>query len=166
VQAPARLFGTVVERTFYRQPLAALCHEKCSEAISTSMLLAQRYGIGATGLDAHSVAVEDGRMTRRQTRQGTARESTRLRVRLTPRALREEIAGERDGILLVRVTAPPVDGAANEALVRLLAKALDVPRGSVRIASGATARMKVLEVTGIDEATARLRLHLDGVRHD
>lgn len=84
----------------------------------------------------------------------------RLTVRLTPRASHEEIAGERDGAILVRVTAPPVEGAANAALVRLLAKALRVPKGAVAIVSGETSRTKVVEVTGLDEAEARGRLGL------
>ncbi|MCA9847521.1 MAG: DUF167 domain-containing protein, partial [Dehalococcoidia bacterium] len=62
----------------------------------------------------------------------------RITIRLSPRASREEIAGERDGAVLVRVTAPPVDGAANEALVKLLAKTLRVPKSAVAIVSGET----------------------------
>ncbi|MQC17891.1 MAG: DUF167 domain-containing protein [Chloroflexi bacterium] len=58
----------------------------------------------------------------------------RITVRITPRASRDEVVGERDGLVLVRVTAPPVEGAANEALVRVLAKALGLPRGDVGIA--------------------------------
>jgi len=58
----------------------------------------------------------------------------------------------REGMLVVRVTAPPVDGAANEALVRLLAKLLDVARSDVTVVSGKTARTKVVEVAGLDEA--------------
>lgn len=84
----------------------------------------------------------------------------RLTVRLTPRASRDEVAGEREGTLLVRVTAPPVDGAANEALVRLLAKVLRVPRGDVLIVSGATSRTKVVEIAGLDEGEVRRRLGL------
>lgn len=83
---------------------------------------------------------------------------SRIEIRLTPRASREEIAGERDGAILVRVTAPPVDGAANAALVRLLAKG--VPRSAVAIVSGETSRTKVVEVAGLDEAEARGRLGL------
>ena len=56
--------------------------------------------------------------------------------------------GVADGVLRVRVAAPPVDGAANEALVRLLASELGVARGAVRLVSGATARTKVIEVAG------------------
>jgi len=87
-------------------------------------------------------------------------ERTRLTVRLTPRASRDEVAGEREGVLLVRVTAPPVDGAANEALVRLLAKTLRVPKGAVRIVSGETSRTKIVEVAGLDDGALRARLAL------
>ncbi|MDA1010422.1 MAG: DUF167 domain-containing protein [Chloroflexi bacterium] len=82
----------------------------------------------------------------------------RITVRLTPRASREQIVGVRDGALLVRVTAPPVDGAANEALVRLLAKALSVPNRDVRIVSGSTSRTKVVEVAALDAAEITERL--------
>jgi len=82
----------------------------------------------------------------------------RLTVRLTPRASRDEIVGFREGVLLVRVTVPPVDGAANEALVRLLAKALHVPPRDLRITLGATSRTKVVVVDGIDDAVARDRI--------
>ena len=73
---------------------------------------------------------------------------TRLAVRLTPRAGRDAVDGVRDGVLRVRVAAPPVDGA-NEALLRLLASELDVPRRAVRLVSGETARAKVIEVDGV-----------------
>lgn len=86
--------------------------------------------------------------------------SARIDVRLTPRASREEIAGEREGVLQVRVTAPPVDGAANEALVRLLAKRLRVAKGAVTIVSGETSRTKVVQVDGLTEDEVRARLGL------
>ena len=82
----------------------------------------------------------------------------RITVRLTPRSSREQIVGVRDGALLVRVTAPPVDGVANEALVRLLAKALSVPNREVRIVSGSTSHTKVVEVAGFDAAEITERL--------
>ncbi len=82
-----------------------------------------------------------------------AERALRLRVRLTPRGGRDRIdgfassaAGER--VLRVRVAAPPVGGAANAALVRLLAKALGVPRSAVGIVSGEASRDKTLEVSG------------------
>jgi len=76
----------------------------------------------------------------------------RLSVRLTPRGGADRIDGIRDGVLCVRVAAPPVDGAANDALVRLLADELHVPRGAVRLVAGATARTKVVEIEGADDA--------------
>jgi uncharacterized protein YggU (UPF0235/DUF167 family) len=77
----------------------------------------------------------------------------RLTVRATPKASRNEIAGRRaDGVLLVRVTAAPEDGRANAAVCALVAKALGVPKGAVRVVRGETARDKVLEVDGADEA--------------
>ena len=87
-------------------------------------------------------------------------EHARITVRLSPRAAREGISGERDGALLVRVTAPPVGGAANDAMMRLLAKTLHVPKGAVRIVSGATTRTKAVEVRGLDESQVRVRLGL------
>ena len=86
----------------------------------------------------------------------------RLRVRLTPRGGRDRIDGwaaDADGspVLKVRVAAPPVDRAANAALVALLARALDVPKSAVTIAAGETSRVKTIEIDG-DEAVLRDRL--------
>jgi uncharacterized protein (TIGR00251 family) len=82
----------------------------------------------------------------------------RLSVRVIPRSPRTNIDGVRDGRLLVRVTAPPVDDAANEALVMFIARALGVSRSAVRIVGGAKARNKTIDVTGIDAASAASRL--------
>ena len=60
-----------------------------------------------------------------------------FKVQVVPRASRSEIVGEHNGALRVRIAAPPVDGAANEELVRLLARALRVPRSAVEITRGA-----------------------------
>ena len=81
-----------------------------------------------------------------------------LRVRVQPRAARDAVAGEREGALVVRLTAPPVEGAANKALCRLLGRALGVAPSAVRIVSGAGGRKKRVSVTGIDAATARQKL--------
>jgi uncharacterized protein (TIGR00251 family) len=83
---------------------------------------------------------------------------TRIRVRLTPRSTRDEIAGWRDGTLLVRVTAPPTEGRANAALERLLAKALGLPRTAVRVASGQQSRNKTVVAEGMAEDDAMRRL--------
>ncbi len=81
-----------------------------------------------------------------------------LRVRVQPRASRDALSGEREGALVVRLTAPPVEGAANEALARLLGKALGVAPSAVRVVRGASGRNKVVRVAGLDPATARERL--------
>ena len=73
----------------------------------------------------------------------------RFEVRVQPRASRSEVMGEREGALRVRLTAPPVEGAANEALIELLAKTLRVAKRDVRIVSGVTGRTKVVEVDGV-----------------
>lgn len=70
-------------------------------------------------------------------------------VKLIPRARANEISGERNGVLLVRVTAPPVDGRANEALCRLIAKRAGVGVRSVSVVRGMTSREKVVRVEGV-----------------
>ena len=81
-----------------------------------------------------------------------------LRVRLTPRADRDAVAGVRDGVIHVRVSAPPVDGRANAALERVLAKALGVPPSRVSVVRGQSARDKVVRVDGLGAADAHERL--------
>jgi len=81
-----------------------------------------------------------------------------LRVRVQPRASKDALGGEREGALVVRLTAPPVEGAANEALARFLGKTLGVAPSAVRVVSGASGRNKVVSVAGLDAATARERL--------
>ena len=73
-------------------------------------------------------------------------------VRVTPRAGRTAIAGAREGVLLVRLAAAPVDGAANDALLALMAETLGVPRRDVAIVAGERGRTKRLIVTGRDAA--------------
>lgn len=76
-------------------------------------------------------------------------EEARFAVRLTPRGGLERVDGVSDGILRVRVAAPAVEGAANEALVKYLAHELGVARSAVRLVSGATARLKIVGVSGV-----------------
>jgi hypothetical protein len=84
-----------------------------------------------------------------------------LRVRLTPRGGRDAVMGMRDdGVLLARVSAPPLDGKANAALCKMLAKELAVPRTTVTVVRGETARDKVVRVDGLDAADALQRLRL------
>jgi hypothetical protein len=81
-----------------------------------------------------------------------------LRVRVQPRASREGLAGERGGALVVRLTAPPVEGAANQALLRLLARQLDVAPSALRLLTGATGRTKLVAISGLGESAVRERL--------
>jgi uncharacterized protein (TIGR00251 family) len=90
---------------------------------------------------------------------GTA-DGIRLQVRVQPRAARTEIVGEHGGALKIRIAAPPVDGAANEALIRFLANRLAVPRSAVEVVAGTAGRSKVVLVSGIDPSDAAARLGL------
>lgn len=87
-----------------------------------------------------------------------AGDGVRLRIRVQPRASRTEVAGAYGDALRVRLTAAPVDGAANDMLVRFLAETLGVGRAAVRLVRGESSRTKVIEVTGIHAAEARRRL--------
>jgi uncharacterized protein (TIGR00251 family) len=82
----------------------------------------------------------------------------RIRVRLTPRAGRDEIGGWRQGLLLVRVAAPPLAGEANTALERLLAKGLNISKSAVRVVAGARGREKTVAIEGLSQHEALRRL--------
>ena len=75
----------------------------------------------------------------------------RFAVRLTPRAAADRIDGVVDGVLRARVGAPAVEGAANNALIRLVADTLGVARRDVRIIAGATSRQKLVVVEGVTQ---------------
>ncbi len=87
-----------------------------------------------------------------------ARGSVTLRVRVQPRAAREELAGEHQGALRVRLTAPPVEGAANAALLRLLARTLGLPPSALALERGATGRDKLVRVAGLTAQQLRAAL--------
>jgi len=82
---------------------------------------------------------------------------SRLTVKVTPRASREEVSLSADGVVKVRVTAAPVDGSANAAVVRALAKALGLAARDVVLVSGATGRQKLFDVP-LDESEVHGRL--------
>jgi uncharacterized protein len=79
-------------------------------------------------------------------------------VRVIPRAGRSEVAGVRDGAVLVRLAAAPVDGAANAELIDLLSRILKVPRRDIAIVSGDKSRTKRVRVAAMDPATVTARL--------
>lgn len=79
-------------------------------------------------------------------------------IRVIPRARRSELGGIRDDRLVVRLAAPPVDGAANQALIEFLADLLERPRRAIRLLSGETSRSKRVEVQGMTLEQVRQRL--------
>ena len=78
-----------------------------------------------------------------------------ITVRVIPRAGRSGVTGTRDGALLVRLNAPPVEGAANEELIDVLADALNIPKRALAIISGQRSRIKRVRVTGLEAAMVR-----------
>jgi uncharacterized protein len=83
-----------------------------------------------------------------------------LAVRVIPRARKSAVGGERDGALVVRIAAPPVEGAANDALVDFLASALRIPRRAITIVSGTRGRHKRLAISGVTAEAVRALLTL------
>ncbi len=83
-----------------------------------------------------------------------------LTIKLHPRAKKNAITGEVGDALKVSLTAPPVDGKANQACIEFFAELLKVPRSSVTIASGQTSRRKVIRVAGLSAEEIRKRLSL------
>ena len=87
-------------------------------------------------------------------------ESITLSIRIQPRASKNEITWMENGGFKIRLTAPPVDGAANEALIRFLADTLSVTRLQVEIVSGHTSRDKIVRISGVGNADAERLLNI------
>ncbi|HEX7060070.1 MAG TPA: DUF167 domain-containing protein [Solirubrobacterales bacterium] len=81
-----------------------------------------------------------------------------IEVRLRPRGPKDELLGMRDGVLQARVTAPPVDGKANRALCKLIAKRAGVALSRVSVVRGEKSRDKLIRVEGVDDSTLRKAL--------
>lgn len=84
----------------------------------------------------------------------------RLTLHIQPRASRTEAAGRHGDALKIRLAAPPVDGAANAALIAFLAERLGVPRSAITIRHGLSGRKKTVEIAGVDPARAESLLEL------
>ena len=82
----------------------------------------------------------------------------RFAITVQPRASRTEIVGEHGEALKIRIAAPPVEGAANEELIRFLAKQLRIPASAVRVVSGQAGRRKLIEVEGVGADEVRRAL--------
>ncbi len=89
---------------------------------------------------------------------GPTRTDDAVDVRVIPRAGRSQIAGMRDGAVLVRLAAAPVDGAANAELIDLLSRTLKVPKRDITIVSGERSRTKRVRIGGMNRDTALARL--------
>jgi uncharacterized protein (TIGR00251 family) len=83
-----------------------------------------------------------------------------LTVRLQPRAKRDEVVGQRGDAVVIRVTAPPVDGKANAALCAFLAAQAGVPKSAVTVVRGHTSRDKLVRVEGVETPVLRRALGL------
>jgi len=85
-------------------------------------------------------------------------QARRIAVRLQPKASQNEITGEKGGVIQIRVTAPPVDGKANDALIKFVAKKLGIARSEITLVRGERGREKLLEIRGPKAADARKKL--------
>lgn len=96
----------------------------------------------------------------RETESAPRAVSATFAVRVVPRSSKEEVAGFSGGVVRIRLTAPPVENRANEALVRFLSRMLDVPRRQVEIVSGGVGRQKIVRVGGVAQGDLLRKLGL------
>lgn len=83
-----------------------------------------------------------------------------MEIKVQPRSSRNQILGEQEGVLRVKLTAPPVEGEANQALLDFLSRQLKIPRKNLRIIRGENSRQKLLEISGLSTSETLLRLGL------
>ena len=89
------------------------------------------------------------------------REAVRLTVVVVPNAKRSEVAGEVEGAIRIRLQAQPIEGRANQELVRMLARLLGVNKSAVQVVQGLTGRKKMVEVQGLSDAESVRKTLLD-----
>jgi uncharacterized protein (TIGR00251 family) len=92
--------------------------------------------------------------------------TTRLKLRVSPGARRPGVGGRHGDAWKVRVSEPPEDGRANEAVLRLLARTLDVPRRDLEVVSGHTSREKIVVLNGLEQAQVERLLSEAGGEDD
>jgi len=83
-----------------------------------------------------------------------------LEVQVQPRSSRNQVVGEQDGRLKIKITAPPVEGEANQALINFLAQILDIPRKNIKLLKGESSRHKLIEISGLNEQELGEKLHI------
>jgi uncharacterized protein len=96
---------------------------------------------------------------RRSPQKNTSEKSVTIPLRIQPRASKNEVVAMENGGIKIRLTAPPVDNAANEALVKFLSQLFSVARSQIEIISGHTSREKIVQVSGVAEADSRRLLY-------
>lgn len=84
----------------------------------------------------------------------------RLGVKVQPRSSRNQVIGEQDGCLKVKLTAPPVEGEANQALINFLARLLAIPKKNIKLLKGETSRHKLIEISGLSDTEFLDKLEL------
>lgn len=84
-----------------------------------------------------------------------------LKIRVNPRSSRNQITGWQDDVLGIKLTAPPVEGAANKACIEFLADKLGVKKSQVTLVSGATSREKIFEIEGLSKEEIRQRTGME-----
>jgi uncharacterized protein (TIGR00251 family) len=90
---------------------------------------------------------------------------TDIKIRLIPRSSRNEVLGREADGYRVKVTSPPVEGMANQALIALLADELGIPKRDIEITAGKTSRMKTVRLHGLSEADIEKALQANSVEH-
>ena len=88
----------------------------------------------------------------------TVQDGVRLAVRVQPRSSKNMVSGELDGFLKIKLTAPPVDGEANQALIKFLSGLLYIPLKDIAIVHVETSQRKIIEISGVNEKWLRSRL--------
>ena len=86
--------------------------------------------------------------------------AVRVSIYVQPRASRTEVVGDHGDSIKLRVAAPPVDGEANQEVVRFLAELLELPTGAVNVVSGQSSRRKIIEITGVSAEAVQRKLHI------
>lgn len=84
----------------------------------------------------------------------------RLHLFIQPKSSKNEVVGIHNGEIKIKITAPPIDGRANEGLIEYLSDLFDVPKRDIILAKGETGRHKTVDIAGVDENTARLLLKI------
>ena len=83
-----------------------------------------------------------------------------LEVQVQPRSSRNQVVGEQDGRLKIKLTAPPVEGEANQALINFLANLLELPRRNIKLLKGESSRHKLIEISGLNAEALLEKLNL------